>query len=47
LPVVGVLDAPYSAKPYQLCSNTSPPGYYRMDTVPAYVDWREPVRLLR
>jgi hypothetical protein len=34
--VVGVLEEPYSAKPAQLSSQR----LHRMDTVPAYVDWR-------
>ncbi len=38
-PGLGVLDKPYSAWPAQRSSYTGPPGY-RMDTVPAYVDWR-------
>ncbi len=30
----------YSAKPAQRSSHTGPPTRHRMDTVPAYVDWR-------
>jgi hypothetical protein len=40
-PEAGVLEEPDSAKPAQLSSHTGPPSYIcRMDTVPAYVDWR-------
>jgi hypothetical protein len=37
----GVLDEPYSAKPAQRSSHYYRPArIYRMDTVPAYEDWR-------
>ncbi len=37
----GGLDEPYSAKPALPSSDTGPPArLHRMDTVPAYVDWR-------
>jgi hypothetical protein len=40
--IESVLDEPYSAKPAQQSGHTAPPppGLHRMDTVPAYVDWR-------
>jgi hypothetical protein len=43
VPVVGVLDEPYSAKPAQRSSLVAIPARqatHRKDTVPAYEDWR-------
>jgi hypothetical protein len=36
----GDLDEPDSAKPALRVSYIGPPGLNRMDTAPAYVDWR-------
>jgi hypothetical protein len=37
---LGVLDELYTQLSRSASSHTGPPRYYRMDTVPAYVDWR-------